>query len=179
MFVRSKRSGQYEYLQVVHNERREGRVRQRVVATLGRLDVLQETGQLDALLASCARFAEHSAVLTVQRQGRVSAVAKVRIGPALVFGRLWEELGLPRVLGRLLGEPLPEGQQAHATPFSPRCVKDLIEEALRPTGPRHALLTALCDSTFADFKPVNWRELGSFRSHQVIDAGRPLWPTWG
>lgn len=33
-------------------------------------------------------------------------------------------------------------------------------------------------STFADFKPVNWRGLGSFRSHQVIDAGRPLWPTW-
>ena len=55
MFVRSKRSGQYEYLQVVHNERREGRVQQRVVATLGRLDVLQETGQLDALLAGRLR----------------------------------------------------------------------------------------------------------------------------
>src|SRR3990170_2797062 len=29
-----------------------------------------------------------------------------------------------------LGEPLPEDQQAYATPFAPRCVKDLIEEAL-------------------------------------------------
>jgi hypothetical protein len=29
MFVRSKRSGQYEYLQVVHNERNDGRVQQR------------------------------------------------------------------------------------------------------------------------------------------------------
>ena len=104
MFVRSKRSGQYEYLQVVHNERHDGRVQQRVVATLGRLDVLQQTGQLDALLASCARFAEHSAVLSAQRQGRVSAAAKVRIGPPLVFQRLWEELGLPKVLGRLLAE---------------------------------------------------------------------------
>ena len=187
MFVRSKRSGQYEYLQVVHNERHDGRVQQRVVATLGRLDVLRESGQLDALLASCARFAEHSAVLSAQRQGRVSAAGKVRIGPPLVFQRLWEELGLPKVLGRLLderkfgfdaeraifltvlhrlfapgsdraaevrreryaiagadglqlhhlyramawlGEPLPEGQQAYATPFAPRCVKDLIEEAL-------------------------------------------------
>jgi len=42
------------------------------VATLGRLDVLRESGQLDALLASCARFAEHSAVLSAQRQGRAS-----------------------------------------------------------------------------------------------------------
>lgn len=29
-----------------------------------------------------------------------------------------------------LGEPLPEGQQAQATPFAPRSVKDLIEESL-------------------------------------------------
>src|SRR3989304_839300 len=101
MFVRSKRSGRYEYVQIVHNERLDGRVQQRVIATLGRLDVLRETGQLDALLASCARLAEHSAVLSAQRQGRVAAAAKVRIGPPLVFGRLWEELGLPQVLGRL------------------------------------------------------------------------------
>jgi hypothetical protein len=69
MFVRVKKSGQYQYLQVVHNERLDGRVQQRVIATLGRLDVLRKTGQLDALLASCARFAEHSAVLSAQRQG--------------------------------------------------------------------------------------------------------------
>ena len=29
-----------------------------------------------------------------------------------------------------LGEPLPEDQQAGATPFSPRCTKDLVEEGL-------------------------------------------------
>jgi hypothetical protein len=97
MFVRSKRSGQYEYLQVVHNERLDGRVQQRVIATLGRLDLLRKTGQLDALLASCARFAEQTAVLSAHRQGRVAAAAKVRIGPPLVFQRLWEQLGLPQI----------------------------------------------------------------------------------
>ena len=75
MFVRTKKSGAYRYLQIVQNERVEGRVRQQVIATLGRLDVLQKTGQLDALLASCARFAEHSAVLSAHRQGRVAAAA--------------------------------------------------------------------------------------------------------
>ena len=35
MFVRVKRSGQYEYLQIVHNERLDGKVQQRVIATAG------------------------------------------------------------------------------------------------------------------------------------------------
>ena len=42
MFARIKKSGSYRYVQVVHNERIEGKVRQRVIATLGRLDVLKD-----------------------------------------------------------------------------------------------------------------------------------------
>ena len=91
MFVRAKKSGSYEYLQVVHNERVDGRVRQRVIATLGRVDVLRQTGQIDGVLASCARFAQHTAVIDAQRQGTASAES-VRIGPALVFDRLWRQL---------------------------------------------------------------------------------------
>jgi len=54
----------------VQNERVDGRVQQHVIGSLGRLDVLQKSGQLDGLLASCARFAEQSAVLSAHRQGR-------------------------------------------------------------------------------------------------------------
>jgi hypothetical protein len=104
MFVRKKKSGAYEYLQIVHNERIGGRVKQRVIATLGRLDVLRKTGQLDALLASCARFAEHTAVLTAHRQGRIAPAKQVRIGPVLVFWRLWQQLGLPGIFQRLLAD---------------------------------------------------------------------------
>ena len=49
MFVRAKKSGAYHYLQLVHNQRVDGHVRQQVLATLGRLDTLQASGQLDAL----------------------------------------------------------------------------------------------------------------------------------
>ena len=49
MFVRAKKSGAYQYLQLVHNQRVDGKVRQQVVATVGRRDVLQETGQMDGL----------------------------------------------------------------------------------------------------------------------------------
>ena len=52
MFVRAKKSGSYEYLQIVENQRIDGKVRQQVAATLGRLDILQATGKIDALLSS-------------------------------------------------------------------------------------------------------------------------------
>lgn len=38
----------------MHNERIDGRVKQHVIVTLGRLDVLRKTSQLDALL-TCRR----------------------------------------------------------------------------------------------------------------------------
>ena len=70
MFVRPKKSGKYEYLQVVENQRVDGKVRQRVIATLGRLDVLRATGKVDALLSSCARFAERVAVIDAHNRGQ-------------------------------------------------------------------------------------------------------------
>ena len=102
MFVRTKTSGAYQYLQIVRNQRLDGRVRQQVVATLGRLDVLQSQGQIDGLVRSCVRFAEKVSVLDAyQRQG-LPAAETVRIGPPLVFERLWRELGLPVILEELL-----------------------------------------------------------------------------
>ncbi len=50
MFFRVKRSQGREYLQIVENRREAGRVKQRVIATLGRLEHLKASGQLDALL---------------------------------------------------------------------------------------------------------------------------------
>ncbi len=102
MFARAKKSGRYEYLQVVRNERVGTAIRQEVIATLGRVDVLRKTGQLDALLSSCARFADQVAVLDAVRDGRLAPADALRTGPGLVFERLWQEAGLPQILGRLL-----------------------------------------------------------------------------
>ena len=104
MFVRAKKSGAHHYVQVVHNQRIDGRVRQHVIATLGRLDVLQQNGQLDGLVASAARFAEHTAVLSAHRQGDLVPAETARLGPALVFDRLWRSLGFPHILASLLRE---------------------------------------------------------------------------
>jgi hypothetical protein len=102
MFVRAKKSGKYHYLQVVHNRRVEGKVRQQVIGTLGRVDVLEKTGQLDGLLASCSRYAKEVAVLDAHRGGKTPPGESVRIGPSMVFERLWRESGMPNVIRELL-----------------------------------------------------------------------------
>jgi Transposase DDE domain len=104
MFFRVKTSGPRRYLQIVENTRDHGRVRQHVLTTLGRLDLLQHSGQLDALLASGARFAEHILLLTAHQAGQAPVVRSSRLGPALVFERLWRDTGCQAVLAALLQE---------------------------------------------------------------------------
>jgi hypothetical protein len=102
MFARIKKSGPHQYVQVVHNERVAGRVRQRVIATLGRLDLLQQSGQLDGLVESLARFSDHVAVLHALKGNQITPSSTAHLGPPLVFEKLWQQLGMPDILRRLL-----------------------------------------------------------------------------
>jgi hypothetical protein len=189
MFVRVKRNGNHDYLQLVTSQRIDGKVRQSVVGTLGRRDLLEKTDDLAGLMASLNKFTRHALVLSEHRSGSTQELWTRTLGPALVFGRLWEQLGVPEVLSELLtdrkfsfaveraifltvlhrlmgsggrsdraaekwcedqiipgadglelqhlyramawlGEELDATQQSGATPFSPRCTKDQIEEAM-------------------------------------------------
>ena len=102
MFFRIKTSGPRTYLQVVENRWEGGRSRQRVVATLGRLDQLQQSGQLDALLAPGARLARSVLLLSEHAQGRLPSISIRHIGAALVFQRLWQQTGCQHVIQQLL-----------------------------------------------------------------------------
>jgi transposase len=181
LFARIKKSGKYQYLQIVENRKEKGKVKQRVIATIGRMDRLQAKGRVETLIRSLSRFSER-AMLILSGQSDVSAEA-VKIGPPIIFERLWKETGISKaikgllqdrrfefdveraifltVLHRLmvsgsdrfcerwrrdyllegtenldlhhlyramafLGEELKD--QKGATPFTPRCNKDLIEE---------------------------------------------------
>jgi Transposase DDE domain len=102
MFFRTKTSGPRTYLQIVENRWEGGRPRQRVIATLGRLDQRQQTGQLDALLASGARLAQSVLLLSAHAKGQLPTITPRRIGPALISQRLWQQTGCHRVIERLL-----------------------------------------------------------------------------
>ncbi len=104
MFVRTKvfrnKDGSTRtYLQLVTSERVGDRVRQRVVANLGRLDELQ-AGALDRLIEHLARFSRRQWILEKARQ--IEARQAKTWGPVLIFRRLWEELGLRATFARLL-----------------------------------------------------------------------------
>jgi Transposase DDE domain len=104
MFVRSQTNGDRTYLLVVENERIGGKIRQRVLHRLGRLDELLASGQLDALLASLGRFSNKYAVLGAHAN-RESLTTRTRIiGPPLIFERLWQQCGIAAVLMALLRE---------------------------------------------------------------------------
>ncbi len=183
MFARIKKSGKYQYLQIVENRKEKGKVKQRVLATVGRMDKLHAKNRVETLIRSLSRFSE-KALLILSGQSDVSADA-VRIGPPIIFDRLWEETGIGDAIKRLLvgrqfefdveravfltvphrlmtsgsdrscekwrrdylingiedlelhhlyramsflGEEIED--QKGATPFAPRCNKDLIEESL-------------------------------------------------
>lgn len=183
MFTRIKKAPPYEYLQIVENQWRNGKSCQRVIGTIGRVDRLTERGSIDNLLRSLAKYSERALLLLA---GVSDPKAKVvKIGPGLIFERLWDRSGIKgvikesledhkfgfdveraiflTVLHRLfcsgsdrqaerwrkgyrikgvekiqlhhlyramawLGSPL--GDQAGATQFAPRCLKDVIEEKL-------------------------------------------------
>jgi transposase len=181
MFARVKKSGRHQYLQIVENRRVGEKTVQRVIATIGRMDQLHAKGSVETLIRSLSRFSE-KVLLILSGKSDVNASAK-RIGPALIFERLWKGLGIKKVIKDLLanrrfefdveraifltvlhrlfisgsdrfcdkwrrdyviegvdglglhhlyramafvGEEIAD--QKDATPFSPRCTKDLIEE---------------------------------------------------
>src|ERR671919_241631 len=105
MFVRVKTVVQDgrsdEYLQIVRSVRDGTRVRQELVASLGRRELLVATGQLDQLLQALARFSTRLRVVEAAKDERFVAREAKSWGPALVFGRLWERQGVAEMLGRL------------------------------------------------------------------------------
>jgi transposase len=103
MFFRVKKSGGRGYLQIVENRRVAGSVRQSVIANLGRAEALIASGALAGLVASGARLTDQVLLLQALEadDGSLALNAK-RIGGPLLFGRLWQELGIGEVLAGLL-----------------------------------------------------------------------------
>jgi transposase len=185
MFARVKKTGPYEYLQIVENRREGKKTIQRIVATLGRVDQMHAKGEVESLIRSLSRFSEKiTLILSTRGNADVQATSK-KIGPAIIFERLWQELGIGKIIRTLLkdrkfefdveraifltvlhrllvsgsdrscdkwhrdqriasveslclhhlyramtflGEEIED--QKDRTPFTPRCMKDVIEEDL-------------------------------------------------
>ena len=104
MFVRIKNSHGYKYLQIVENKREGKKVKQRVLTTLGQLEALSASGKIDDLTRSLAKFSSALKVIDAHREGSLQAHRSLSIGPALVFERLWHQLGIDEVIKHQLAE---------------------------------------------------------------------------
>jgi transposase len=100
MFARIKKSGKYQYLQIVENHKEAGKVRQQVIATIGRMDRLQEKDRVETLIRSLSRFSER-AMIILSGKSDISADAR-SIGPVLIFDRLWRESSIQTAIRKLL-----------------------------------------------------------------------------
>lgn len=106
MFARIKtaynRNGtERRYLQICESRREEGKVRQKVLCNLGRVEELQE-GKLDDLIRSLAKFSQNLAVVSAAED--LFADWSKEYGPTMVFRRLWEKLGLHEIINQLVDE---------------------------------------------------------------------------
>jgi len=104
MFVRIKNSHGYKYLQIVENRREATKIKQRVFATLGQVDALLASGKIDDLTRSLAKFSPVLKVIDAHREGSLQAHRSLSIGPALVFERLWRDLGIDKAIKHQLAQ---------------------------------------------------------------------------
>jgi transposase len=100
MFARTKKSGKFQYLQIVENRKEKGKVKQRVIATIGRMDQLRDKGRVETLVRSLSRFSEKT-LLILSGKSDVSVEA-LKIGPSIIFERLWQETGIQKAIKHLL-----------------------------------------------------------------------------
>lgn len=102
MFIRAKKRGPHTYLHIVENERVGDKVVQHLRHSLGRLDKLQESGAIDALLSSGLKFAQQLKVLDAHARGETTSTRTKRIGASLLVERLWRDCGIARVIEQAL-----------------------------------------------------------------------------
>jgi transposase len=101
VFVREKRIGPYTYVYLVETVRENGKTRQRIIHTLGRKDEVERRGDLDRLIRSVARRAQRSMVLSLLDEGSIPELSCKRVGPPLLFERLWRDTECRAILDEL------------------------------------------------------------------------------
>ena len=98
MFLRHKRIGKYTYVYLVESVYENGRTRQHIIRNLGRREDVEAGGDLERLAASAARLSRKALVLSAEARGVAPVLGCRRIGPGLIFERLWRETGCRAVI---------------------------------------------------------------------------------
>ena len=104
MYIRIKRvknsAGKLrEYLLVVEGKRINGKVRQRIIANLGRLDLIKESRLSDLLIDKLKDYTKYTQLMDM---AKTSCDWSKEYGIILVLRRLWEGMGLDELFKKYL-----------------------------------------------------------------------------
>ena len=138
---------QHEYVRLVESYRQGGKVKQRLIASLGRKELLLE--HLDAL----NRLLRGEKPAPTSEAGHHEAVALQAWdwGVSLVAGALWRELGLEQILDRRA-----KGRRGSSVALAER-VLALVANRLEAPGSEHGLAGWLETSFVCDRHGRQWR----------------------
>ncbi len=153
--IRSSNGTVNEYVRIVEAYREQGKVKQRVVADLGRKDTLL------AVLPKLQRLLRGDFELGQDGSTELKVVDASTWGPVLAVHALFEQLGLWEILDRYLG-------RAKGVPFTDRAFVLVANRLIRPTS-EHGLAGWLetdfvCDRMGRRFVP-NWHQHNRVRVH--------------
>jgi len=161
MYVRTVRipssNGSFnEYLRVVESYRENGKVKQRIIADLGRRDLLA------AMLPNLRRILEGTPKIEGASETDVDILDTYTWGPQLAVRKLFDELGLWDLLDRLLGKRA-------SVPWADRAFVLIASRLVHPSS-EHALADWLetdyfCDRDGRRFAPW-WQRRGRVRVHE-------------
>ena len=149
-----------EYVRVVEAYRQDGKVKQRVIADLGRKDVLQ------ALLPSLERVLRGEPRVADAAIG-VDILEAWTWGPVLLIRALFDQLGLWQILDQHLGQPRARDDAARI-PYADRAFVLVANRLVRPSS-EHGLARWLetdfvCDRQGRRFVP-RWQRKGRVQVH--------------
>lgn len=104
MYTRVKRvknsNGQFrEYLLLVESQRINGKVQQKTIANLGRLDIIRQTNAADVL---AEKLLEYTQTKRLMDMDQAQAEYSKEYGAIVILRRLWENLGLKEFFGQQL-----------------------------------------------------------------------------
>jgi len=138
LVCRNKDGTTRSYLHLLRSRRVNGRTRQELVCSLGRLDLMCSDGSLDRLIEGLSHYSERQ---WVQMQALQGGWQKI-YGPVLVFRRLWEQLRLDKLLNELQARTSVQFSLDEAIfamvlhrlldPGSKRATQQWLETAYRP-----------------------------------------------
>jgi len=137
----------YHYLQILESFRHQGRVQQRLVANLGRVDLLGD--KLDRLVSSLRKFCQKNFVVPEE----IDCKQALAWGPVLLARHLWEQMNLSEIIDKHCKSPRQRFDVAE-TAFV------LVANRLCEPSSEHGLArwlehTFVCDSGGKRWQP-NW-----------------------